>query len=287
MKKAIMLYSGGADSLMMLDLYCKNEKSNYESLQLIYIDQCNLSREKVISEYATIDRQLNIYRELYPDVNITIEIIHSNHTLRPTNVSIAHAQNPIWIGSIISILPLLPENFDLFVGFNGGEGRYLQAIREVLKHSENFYLGTVENIKDIKIDFGIRTPIINYTREYIYNYLLENHIYHLFWTCENPVNPMMACLKCIKCMSHMKESLHIMKENEFMSHEITRSGNGMKAAVELYHELYKTRFSTEINSYILRDMDLTKLRWHTTSLEYKEEDIKEDVKDESVTEQET
>ena len=192
----IVIWSGGADStLLMVELaiVCKAKHMN---LNTISVDMDYIHQDKIATEKKCRKKLLKFLKSCGLD-NIresSITIKQSLDFYDSSSVHIRYPQQFLW--GVIP-LQLAPDNSDVFFGF--------------IKEDEVWHCSRRQEFFDIfnrwhNLNLRFHDPYEYYTKKNVYIQLHELGLLKYIWTCETPTGVNEPCGTCLPCQ-HRRDTL--------------------------------------------------------------------------------
>ncbi|MDX1923907.1 MAG: 7-cyano-7-deazaguanine synthase QueC [Rickettsiaceae bacterium] len=206
-KKAVVLVSGGLDSVTVLSI-AKKEGYDIYPLSFLYSQRHKIELEKAAKSIASIGIEnhkiipidLSIFGgSALTDTSIEVPTYESAASIKPhIPVTYVPARNTIFLSLASAYAEILGAH-DIFIGIHAlDSGNYPDCTREFIENFEktaNIGLGFTKNYK-----LRIRAPLIDMNKADIISAGISNGVdFTNTISCYNPTELGQSCGKCLAC----------------------------------------------------------------------------------------
>ncbi len=213
MKKAVLLLSGGLDSLTVFAI-AKSQGFTVHAISMKYGQRHHIELEKakeIAKKYQAAEhRILNIDLGLFGNSALTdnIEVPkHNTHEEIGNDIPVTYvpARNTIFLSFALAYAEVI-NSFDIFIGVNALDySGYPDCRPEYIESFERMAnLATKKAVKG-EGKYKIHTPLINMTKSEIIREGIKLGVdYSLTTSCYDPTHDGKACGRCDSCLLRLK-----------------------------------------------------------------------------------
>lgn len=189
-RRKLVIWSGGLDSTTLLDQFAR-ESTKEKPILTFSFETDFLQGNKVVKEREVRKNYLKYAKKMgYHIDSRTIKV--------KSDISVVGRGWPQQVFWMSFILPFIPEDSDVNIGFVQGDCVWMAVSNFYTIFNEFKYIGNRENVK-------LSFPFAYTTKCEVWKKFKEAKIPHnCFWTCEFPVKTktgIRSCGRCNPCIS--------------------------------------------------------------------------------------